>query len=349
MRKSSKNYQNHCLSLNLAKIISMSMTSKLSNCMRFLNLRFFILLISIGFLSCNSNLNRANETDVSHIISDNTTSLAEVSKVHFTDTLRSSKNNTLTLASWNIRHLGRTKTAEDIYEIANTLRHFDIVAIQEVVAKDPAGAQAVAKIADELNRMGFKWDYQISDPTKSPSVYISERYAFLWKTSRVNIIHRAYLDEELEDLCYREPFVAKFKAKGEAEPFFVVNYHSRKYTDRPEEEIIHFIDFPERLDSDRILIAGDFNLNERHAVWEPFYRRGFQSALQNQRTTLKMKCTDGDYLSHPIDNVYFTPGISMVEAGSIDIVGDCDNLIRAREISDHLPIFMEFKIEENAN
>lgn len=74
---------------------------------------------------------------------------------------------------------------------------------------------------------------------------------------------------------------------------------------------------------------------------------GFKSALQNQRTTLKMKCKNGDYLSHPIDNVYFTPGITMVQAGSVDIVGDCDNLKRAREISDHLPVYIEFKIEQN--
>src|SRR5690606_24164630 len=121
-----------------------------------------------------------------------------------------------------------------------------------------------------------------------------------------------------------------FKKKGDSSPFYVVNYHSRKYTDRPEEEIIHFLDYRERLNSDRILIAGDFNLNEKHEVWKPFYRRGFINALNNQRTTLKMKCKDDDYLSHPIDNIYFLPGIIMVNAGSVDIVENCDNLERAR-------------------
>src|SRR5690554_4460363 len=175
---------------------------------------------------------------------------------------------TVSLVSWNIQDLGRSKSSESIYEIANILRDFDVVAIQEVVAKDPAGAQAIAKIADELNRMGAKWDYQISNPTKSPSVYMSERYAFLWKTSKVNMVHRAYLDDELKDLCYREPYIGAFRVKGKNEQFYVVNYHSRKYNDKPEEEIIHFINYPERLVSDKILIAGDFNLNERHDVWK---------------------------------------------------------------------------------
>lgn len=255
------------------------------------------------------------------------------------------KSKSLKVASWNIRHLGRTKTSEDIHQIADILRDFDMVAIQEVVAKDPAGAQAVAKIADELNRMGAKWDYQVSDPTKSPSVYISERYAFLWKTSKVSMVHRAYLDKELEDLCFREPFIATFKLKGKSTPFYVLNYHSRKYYDKPEEEIIHFIDYPERLASNRILIMGDFNLDEKHAVWKPLYRKGFKSALQNERTTLKVKCKDGNYRSHAIDNVYFTSGIQRIQAGNVDFVKTCEGLKRAREISDHLPIYMEFKIE----
>ena len=299
-------------------------------------------LLFFIFSSChfgNDNLN-------SFISSEAPFSHKEILQPRFSKDGKTDKKNNLTLASWNIRHLGRTKTDQDIHDIANILRTFDIVAIQEVVAKDPAGAQAVAKIADELNRMGSKWDYQVSDPTKSPSVYISERYAFLWKTSKVDIINRAYLDKELEDLCFREPFVGKFRKKGKTEPFYIVNYHSRKYTDSPEEEILHFIDYPERLATDKILIAGDFNLDEKHAVWHPFYRDGFKSALKNQKTTLKTKCKGDDYLSHPIDNVYFTPGIKMTQSGSVDLVKACGNLSRAREISDHLPVFIEFTLDE---
>ena len=256
-----------------------------------------------------------------------------------------SKSERISLASWNIRHLGRTKTDEDIYHIANILRDFDIVAIQEVVAKDPAGAQAVAKIADELNRMGSKWDYQISDPTKSPSVYISERYAFLWKTSKVDLIHRAYLDSVLEDKCFREPYVAKFTVKGKSDPFYIVNYHSRKHNDKPEEEIIHFIDYPQRLESERILIAGDFNLTEKHPVWKPFYSGGFKNALNDAPTTLKAKCKTGDYLHYAIDNIFFAPQIQMLRSGRVDFVNHCGNLERGREISDHLVVFLEFGIK----
>lgn len=127
----------------------------------------------------------------------------------------------------------------------------------------------------------------------------------------------------------------------------MVNYHSRTYKEKPEQEIIHFIDYPERLDSDRIIIAGDFNLTEKHDVWRPLYRVGFKNALSNQLTTLKWKCKNGDYLSRAIDNIYFLPGITKLQAGSMDFVQDCANLKRAREISDHLPIFIEFQIDTN--
>ena len=305
---------------------------------------FFFLLISI--ISCNSaskiSIELATQLDFSNPRDD-------VENLHFVGEKNSDfeDSKSLKVVSWNIRHLGRTKTQEDIYTIANTLRDFDIVAIQEVVAKDPAGAQAVAKIADELNRMGSKWDYQISDPTKSPSVYMSERYAFLWKTAKVKLLHRAYLDKELEKICYREPFIAKFKLKGPSDPFYVLNYHARKYYDKPEEEIAYFINSPERLDSNRILITGDFNLAETHEVWKPFFRKGFKSALQNQRTTLKVKCKNDNYLSHPIDNIYFASGIQMIQSETIDLVKTCENLEQAREISDHLPVYMQFKIKEN--
>lgn len=316
----------------------------------YLKVNIFLLFLLLVFVNngCSNSIENhplflvENETGMDSTFS---AEIPPITKPKF-ESPKLSNSTAISLVSWNIRHLGRTKTEDDIHQIANLLRNFDIVAIQEVVAKDPAGAQAVAKIVDELNRMGTQWDYQISDPTNSPTVYHSERYAFLWKPSRVKIVHRAYLDKELEDICYREPFIAAFKAKGKSTPFYVVNYHSRKYNDKPEEEIIHFIDYPERLQSNRILIAGDFNLNENHAVWRPIYHKGFQNALFNQKTTLKVKCKNSDYLAHSIDNIYFTPGIEKIRAESIDFIENCENLERAREISDHLPVFIQFQINE---
>ena len=255
------------------------------------------------------------------------------------------KSELLKIATWNIRDLGRTKNDDEILKIAKIIKDNDIVAIQEVVAKDPAGAQAVAKIADELNRMGSKWDYSISDPTNGSSAYKSERYAFLWKTSKVKLVHKPFLDKELEILITREPYIAEFKLKKGSESFFIINFHSRKFDDNPEEEIVFFEKYPKRLNSKRIFILGDFNINERHYVWEILYRIGFKSAIHNTPTTLKTKCKNGKYFNYAIDNIFYaTPNINKIRSGRIDFVGDCSNLKMARQLSDHVPVFMECTI-----
>lgn len=255
--------------------------------------------------------------------------------------LNAANKKSIKLLTWNIRDLGKSKDAQELFQIAQIIRDYDIIAIQEVVAKDPAGAQAVAKIADQLNRMGSKWDYQISAPTKSPSVYISERYAFLWKTSKVKLKNKPYLDMELEFKVNREPYIAKF-IKGD-DPFFIINFHARTHSDNPEEEIFHFKDYPDRLDSKRIFIAGDFNLNEKHEVWNPLYNLGFKPSLRNTPTTLKTKCKNNNYLNHSIDNIYYNSShIQQIQSGTVNFVKECDNLSNARSLSDHLPVFIEF-------
>ena len=255
-------------------------------------------------------------------------------------------NFNLRIVTWNIQDLGRSKDSNDIFEIANILRNYDLIAIQEVVAKDPAGAQTVAKIVDELNRMGSKWDYRISDPTNSPSVYSSERYAFLWKTSKIKMLTKAYLDKELETDCVREPFIGKFQLKKGTTPFYVVNFHSRKHDDNPKEEIKFFKDYPKRLNSNAIFLLGDFNLNERHSVWDDLYDQGFESAVKDTKTTLKRSCKYGKYLNHSIDNIYYNSHLfKNINSSSIDFVKTCENLTKARLLSDHLPVFLECRIE----
>jgi endonuclease/exonuclease/phosphatase family metal-dependent hydrolase len=261
--------------------------------------------------------------------------------------LISSNSESLKIITWNIQDLGQSKNDTEIDFIVKVLNDFDIIALQEVVAKHPAGAQKVAQIVDALNRKGFKWDYRISDPTNSPSVYMSERYAFIWKTSKVKMLTRAYLDKELEDYCIREPFIGKFQSKRNSAPFYVVNFHSRTHSDKPELEIIYFQNYQKRLQTDNILIVGDFNLSENHNVWDSLYQQGYKSALKNSKTTLKQKCKRGDYLSHAIDNVYYSKGVKFSNAGVIDYLETCENLKAARMISDHLPVFLEFSITDN--
>jgi deoxyribonuclease-1-like protein len=245
------------------------------------------------------------------------------------------------LVSWNIRDFGKTKDAEEINTIAKTVREYDIVAIQEVVA-GYGGAQAVARLADKLNRMGSKWDYRISDPTESPP-YKTERYAFLWKTSKVQLVGRPWLDKDNKDLIFREPYLAKFKVKGKQ--FIIANYHSRRFDEKPEEEVVAFYDYPDKYPGIPVIIAGDFNMAASEKVFKQLYKNGFSANLMGIKTTLKRKCSNsGYYRNYSIDfilyqNKYFVD----MDSGAIDFVGDCDNLEKARGVSDHLPVWTRFE------
>jgi deoxyribonuclease-1-like protein len=303
--------------------------------------------LAISFLiffiwGCQSQTSKDYELGNSYKTNEN-----EAAHVKNEEVLIKRSNSTVTgnehsIASWNIKELGKTKNQEEIHDIAQIIRDFDLVLIQEVVGKDPAGIQAVAKIVDELNRMGFKWDYSVSDPTHSPSANKSERYGFLWKTSRVSLKGRPRLDTELSDVCDREPYIGKFLFKNQSEPISVINFHSRVHDNHPENEIFYLQNYQERLETTNIIVGGDFNLDDKHAIWNSFYRKGYKSALTNTPTTLKTKCDLGNYLNDAIDNLYFSNSITVIESGSIDFVRDCKNLENARKLSDHLPIFMRF-------
>ena len=47
----------------------------------------------------------------------------------------------LKILTWNIQDLGKTKNIQEINDIVKIINPYDIIAIQEVVAKDPKGAQ----------------------------------------------------------------------------------------------------------------------------------------------------------------------------------------------------------------
>lgn len=302
--------------------------------------RLLLLVLSaVSFLSCNSNIQK-EELAVQRGVENSDQFL-------FPSIERSSNKDTsyqpIILLTWNIQDLGKSKDSVEVMFIASVINESDIAAIQEVVAKDPGGAQTVAKIADELNRMGSKWDYSISDPTNSPSPYKSERYAFLWRTSEVDFTRKARLDKTLEDKCDREPYVGHFKTKKSGVPFKVVNFHSRKHNDNPEKEIIYLKDYPEKLNSENVFIAGDFNLDESHEVWDAFYSKGYRPVVRNKKTTLKTKCKKGEYLNYAIDNIYYPfNSVRILNSNSFDYVKRCSNLNASRKISDHLPVYMEF-------
>jgi len=254
-----------------------------------------------------------------------------------------SQDDDLRLISWNIRDFGQTKSTKELEHIAQIVKEADIVAIQEVVS-GYGGSQAVAKLNEILNRTGQKWDYAVSDPTKSPK-YLTERYAYLWKTKHIKVKDRGRLLDELESFVDREPHYMEFYIQGRS--FVVLNYHSRRFNKNPELEIEPLLDFViDSIQNKSIILAGDFNMSEQDSIFKPLFDHGFDTAIKNQKTTLKRTCVRQSYLNYPNDNIFYSSNIEATKRGVLDFVKICENLKKARELSDHLPVFITFRLTD---
>ncbi|MFV8334402.1 endonuclease/exonuclease/phosphatase family protein [Flavobacterium sp. GSP14] len=246
------------------------------------------------------------------------------------------------LLSWNIENLGQSKSNQEIILIANIVRDYDIIVIQEVVA-GYGGAQAVARLADELNRKGSKWNYTVSDPTSS-SAYKTERYAFIWKTSKLKKIGNAWLEKKYHFEIDREPYFCTFQYENKQ--FTVVNFHAITKKRQPETEIKYFKFLPYEYPNLNLLFAGDFNCPQSHSVFNPLKKMGYKSILVNQKTSLKKECKKGTCLASEFDNVYYNASeINFLKSGIIPFHSAFATLKEARILSDHIPIWFEFSIK----
>lgn len=244
------------------------------------------------------------------------------------------------ICSWNIENIGASKSEQHIAYMAKILKEYDIVAIQEVVVSG-AGAQAIAQLVDELNRKGVQWDYIISDPT-SGTAYKAERYAFLWKPSKVKITGEAFLEPTYVEEIEREPYLATFKYQEKE--FTLVNFHAKTKKLQPETEIKYFKFLPALYPTKNLIFIGDFNCPQSHTVFFPLRKMGYQSVFENQKTSLRQKCIEEDCLASEFDNIFYnSKTVEVINFGIILFYKDFEDLHEARKISDHIPIWVTLK------
>lgn len=247
----------------------------------------------------------------------------------------------ISLLSWNVENLGDSKSDSTLHFIAQQLKNYDVVALQEIVA-NPSGPQTVAKLADLLNRTGSKWDYAVSNPTAS-SAYKTERYAYLWKTARVQLVGKPWLEKKYAQEIDREPYYATFQHQNKQ--FTVVNFHAITKKMQPETEIKYFKFLPEQYPTLNLLFVGDFNCPETHTVFNPLKKMGYASVFKNQKTTLRKKCIEKDCLASPFDNIFYQGNKIKIKEKGVNLFHSFfPSLKEAQKISDHLPIWILFDL-----
>ena len=225
--------------------------------------------------------------------------------------------------------------------MAETLRDFDVVALQEIVAGD-GGPQAVARLAGALNRTGAKWDYEISESTNS-TPYATERYAFLWKTTKVERSKKAFLEQNFVNEIDREPFLADFLYKGDT--FTLVSFHAIPKKKQPETEIKYFKFFPGLYPEKNLIFLGDFNVPQSHTVFNPLKKMSYKPVFKGQKTTMKMKCVEEQCLASEYDNIFYDSGrTEILQSGVVLIYTSFSDMTAVRRISDHIPVWAEFDL-----
>jgi endonuclease/exonuclease/phosphatase family metal-dependent hydrolase len=242
------------------------------------------------------------------------------------------------LATWNLLNFGKSKDAGEVTFIADVLRDFDVVALQEINT-GPDGAQAVARLDEELERRGAQWDYIVSQPTSGDG---SERYAYLWKPSRVRILGRGWLEASVAGPLDREPYLARFETRQGGRQLLVASFHAVPRAKRPADEVAYLDELHRRYEADNLLILGDFNLAQDHYAFDELKALGYQPVLVEQKTSIRMRRKDGEHLANEYDNIFYdTTALRAGASGVVDFTGEFRTLRQARTISDHLPVFMQ--------
>ena len=252
----------------------------------------------------------------------------------------------ITVASFNIQVFGTSKLKKPaaMNVLAEIVRRFDVVAIQEVRAKDQT---VVPRFVEMVNSNGAQYDYVIGPRLGRTSS--KEQYAFVFDATRVEVDRRsAYTLSDRTDLLHREPFVARFRARTQppeqAFTFTLINIH----TD-PDETDIELDALDDAFRSvqengwreDDVILLGDLNEDERHL--------GDLGRLPGIRWVVSGVPTNTRG-SKSYDNILFDSGNTVEHTGRWGVLNFREEfgltMDEALEVSDHLPVWAEFSSRE---
>ncbi len=132
-------------------------------------------------------------------------------------------DDTITIATFNIQIFGVTKRQKiDVMDVlTKTVRHFDIIAVQEFRDKTQKTLPYFVKKINDID--GDKYEYIGSSRLGRTSS--KERYAFIYNTKTVKFNDFSYVYNDSNDVFEREPFVAYFSS-GDFD-YVLINIHTK--------------------------------------------------------------------------------------------------------------------------
>jgi endonuclease/exonuclease/phosphatase family metal-dependent hydrolase len=258
------------------------------------------------------------------------------------------------IASFNIQVFGEQKLSNtDVVRVlADIVRHFDIVAIQEIRDEQQ---NLLARFAEAVNAPGLRYDYVIGP--RLGRTTSKEQYGYLFNTDTIEVDRRAiFTVADPDDLLHREPLVASFRCRR-AEPnlaftFTLVNIHTDPTPQTLREELSVLDDVFQSVRShprgeDDVILLGDFNSNYRQ-MGELSQMPGLVFAVTNSAAN-KLLATNITGKAQ-YDNLVFDRAATqefLGRSGVFDFLREYNlSQSQAKLVSDHLPVWAEFSIYE---
>lgn len=279
----------------------------------------------------------------------------------------------LIVGTWNVRGFGSLypewtentgspkRNLRGLACIAEVVRRFDVIAIQEV-KRDTRGVRTLVN-----DFLGENWGLILSDVTAGAKGN-SERFAFLFDKRRVQpsglageIVLPPSGEGDPVEQFDRTPYIVGFQVGSET--FTLLTAHIR-YGDVPEDrvdELTSVADYTSDEIRERavsgaeernLVVLGDFNIDLRgeNPLFQAFISRGLivPPGLQDLKTTYSTEPKYYDQIA------WFMGDMSLEASGRAGVVDFSNSVYQemtrrsmSYRISDHLPLWVEFLVDHS--
>jgi hypothetical protein len=281
----------------------------------------------------------------------------------------------LIIGTWNIRQFGTVYQSWDdnpgspkrnlrgLAYIAEVVRHYDVIAIQEI----KRDTEAVRLLVDEF--LGPNWGLMLSD-VSGGALGNSERLGFLYDRRRIapsglagEVVLPPTAGGNPAEQFDRTPYVVGFRAGSERFSLLTahIRYGKTAADRRPEIERLARYTADELRDRARsataeesnLIVLGDFNIDRRR-LEDPLYAAFVASGLTVPEALRDVQSNYGQTVKHYDQIAWFMGDLSLLTkgaAGVIDFRGAVFREFSARQVtdrlSDHLPLWVEFLIDRS--
>ncbi|MCA9121717.1 MAG: endonuclease/exonuclease/phosphatase family protein [Planctomycetaceae bacterium] len=256
-------------------------------------------------------------------------------------------SSTIRIASFNIQVFGTSKAGKpDVMQVlADVVRKFDIVAIQELRTTDDSVLEYFLSL---INSQGGAYRYVVGP--RLGRTTSKEQYVFVYDAARIDVDPQSIITvADPQDHLHREPTIALCQVRTDGlQPgfsFLLANIHTDP--DETDTELDALADVFVALQTngwreDDVILLGDLNVN--------YKKLGRLGQLPNIAYTVHGEPTNTRGTSS-YDNIVFNNLATtefMGNSGIVNLQREYGlSMDKALEVSDHLPIWAEFDMFEH--